>query len=155
MKYRLKELQLFATLKAEKMFEFKELPNVEFEFPSLVRVALAISCGLVRGSVRGGEDYYEVVLRLYQGANPQQTNENHIGKLYIAMLGHPNRMTFRTSVERFEWYEDGSFEVITAEGERRHIRSSSSNQNIKSILQRTNYWSSSWNTKSFPFARIL
>jgi len=126
MKYRLSDLKLFATPKAEKMFEFKELTNVEFEFPSTVRVALAIS----RGLVRGGEDYYEVVLRLYQGANPQQTNENHVGKLYIAVLGYPDHTTFRTSVERFEWYEDGSFDVITADGERHHVTPAASSGDI-------------------------
>jgi hypothetical protein len=121
MKYRLSELQLFATPKAEKMFDFQGLSEAEFDFPSNIQVALAISCGLVRASLRGGEDHYEVVFRLYEGANPQETSENHIGKLYVLVYGHPFNTTFKTTVERFEWYQDGSFDVITANGERHHV----------------------------------
>jgi len=121
MKYRLSQLKLFATPKAEKMFEFEGLSEVEFDFPSKIQVALAISCGLVRANLRGGEDYYEVVFRLYEGANPQETGENHAGKLYVYVHGHPFSTAFKTTVERFEWHEDGSFDVITASGERNHV----------------------------------
>jgi hypothetical protein len=121
MKYRFSDLKLFVTPNADGMSKFSGLLNVEFDFPSIVRVALAISCGLVRGSRSGGEDYYEVVIRLYEGTNPQETNENHVGKLYIAVFGYPYNTTFKTRVEKFEWYEDGSFDVIAANGERHHV----------------------------------
>jgi hypothetical protein len=121
MRYRLSQLKIFGTPKAEKMFDFEGLPEVEFDFPTKINVALAISCGFVRASARGDVDFYEVVFRLYEGANPQEIGENHVGKLYVHVHGHPFNTTFKTTVERFEWYEDGSFDVITANGERHHI----------------------------------
>ena len=103
------------------MFEFEGLSEIEFDFPSKIQVALAISCGLVRASLRGGKDHYEVVFRLYEGTNPQETGENHIGKLYIYVHDHPLNTIFKITVERFKWYEDGSFDVITADGEKHHV----------------------------------
>jgi hypothetical protein len=112
---------MFATPKAEKMFEFSGLPQVEFEFEGIVKTVLFIHCGRVRASLQGGKDYYEIVGRLYKSDNPQETGENHVGKLYINVFDHPFNTIFKTSVEKFEWYEDGSFDVITANGERHHI----------------------------------
>jgi len=116
MKYQLTNLQMFATPNAEKMFEFNGLPQVEFEFPGMLRTALAISCGLVRASRHGGEDHYEVVFRLYESANPRETGENHIGKLYIRVFGYPGNYRFQPYIERFEWHPDGSFDVIAPDG---------------------------------------
>lgn len=126
MKYRLYDLQMYVTPKAEKMFEFKGLPEVEFEFPGTLRTALAIHCGLVRGSLHGGEDYHEVVVRLYESANPQQTGENHVGKLYVHVFDRSGNFRFQASVEHFHWHADGSFDVITADGTTRHISMPSS-----------------------------
>lgn len=121
MKYRFSDLQLYSTPKAKKMFEFKGLPNVEFNFPNVIRTGLAISCGLVRGSLHGGEDHYEVVIRLYESANPQQTGENHIGKLYIRIFGATGKHQFQSYVERFHWHPDGSFDVIAPDGTKHHV----------------------------------
>lgn len=121
MKYRLSDLQLYSTPKAERMLEFEGLPNVEFDFSDILRTGLAISCGLVRGSLRGGEDHYEVVIRLYESANPQQTGENHIGKLYVRVFGSKGSYMFHTYVEKFHWYPDGSFDVIAPDGTRHRV----------------------------------
>ena len=121
MKYRLRDLQMFATPNAEKMYEFRELPNIEFDFSGIIRTALSISCGLVRDSLQGGQDHYEVVLRLYESANPQQTGENHVGKLYMRVFGQKGSYQFKPYVERFEWRSDGSFDVIAPDGTRHHV----------------------------------
>lgn len=84
-------------------------------------MVLAITCGFVHSSLQGDEDHHEVVFRLYEGANPQESGENHVGKLYVFVYGHPFNTTFKTTVERFDWYEDGSFDVITADGQRHHV----------------------------------
>jgi len=116
MKYRIADLQIFSTPKAERMFEFSDLPQVEFEFPKTIRTILFIHCGVVRA--RGGKDYFEVVGRLYESANPKETGENHIGKLYVYVHDHPQATRFTTTVERFEWHDDGSFDIILPDGER-------------------------------------
>lgn len=118
MKYRLKDMKIFTTPKAEKMFEFRGLSEISFEFPGVVKTILFIQCGQVRGSLRGGKDYYEIVGRLYESDNPQETGENHVGKIYIYVHDHPHATRFETSVERFEWYPDGSFDVILPDGQR-------------------------------------
>jgi len=118
MEYKIANLQIFATPKAEKMFEFPELPQVTFDFAGTVRTILFIHCGQVRASRHGGKDYFEVVGRLYESANPKETGENHIGKLYIYVHDHPDATRFSTTVERFEWYADGSFDIILPDGQR-------------------------------------
>lgn len=122
-KYKMEDLQLFATPKAEQMFEFPDLPQVEFEFPGIIRTMLFIHCGRVRASRRGGKDYYEVVGRLYESDNPQQTGENHVGKLYIHVYDYPHATRYKTSVERLEWHADGSFDIITSDGVNRGFTS--------------------------------
>ncbi len=121
MRYRLNDLQLFLTPKAEKMLTFEGLPDVTFEFPGIVQTALAISCGLVRASLHGGEDHHEVVIRLYASTNPQETGENHVGKLYVRVFGEYRSCRFQTYLERLAWYADGSFDIISPEGERVRI----------------------------------
>lgn len=118
MKYQIGSLQVFTHPKAEKMFEFAGFGYVEFEYPGTVRTLLFIHCGQVKGSLRGGEDYYQAVGRIYSSANPEAENENHIGKLYVDIYGHPNRIRFETKVERLEWYPDGSFDVIEPNGQK-------------------------------------
>ena len=130
MKYQLSQLKVFSSPKAKLMFEFKGLSKVEFDFPSKIHVALGISCGLVRASLRGGEDHYEVIYRLYESANPQETGEMHIGKLCVHVYGHPLNTTFKTTVERFEWYRDGSFDMITAKGIISHPQKTNSDEKV-------------------------
>jgi hypothetical protein len=101
MKYRISNLQIFATPKAESMFQFKGLSEIAFDFDGLVNTILFIHCGLVRASLRGKEDYYEVVGRLYFSYHPEQNEENHIGKLFINIFGHPNNIRYETKVEKF------------------------------------------------------
>jgi len=121
MKYKIGELQIFATPKAEPMFEFKGLPDLTFEFDGLVNTILFISCNLVRGSTKGGEDYYEIVGRLYSTYHPNQNQEKHEGKIYIYIYSYPNSPRFEVSIEKIEWYPDGSFDVITPDGQRHRV----------------------------------
>lgn len=118
MKYKIEKLKMFTTPKAEKMFAFSGLPQVEFEFDRTVRTVLFIHCGQVRASRHDEKDYFEVVGRLYESENPQETGENHIGKLYVYVFDYPHAMRFKTLVERLEWHQDGSFEIILPDGER-------------------------------------
>lgn len=121
MRYKIGELQIFATPKAEPMFQFQDLPNVTFEFSGLVNTILFIHCGLVRASLRGGEDHYEVVGRLYSTYHPNHNEEKHEGKLYVRVYGKPASPRFETLVEKFEWYPDGSFDVLTPDGQRHRV----------------------------------
>jgi len=106
------------------MFEFQGIANIEFEFPKVVRTVLFIHCGLVKSSDE--KEYYEVVGRLYESDNPQETGENHIGKVYIWVHDHPHATRFQTSCECFEWHSNGSFEVITKDGSQKRITPPSS-----------------------------
>lgn len=123
MKHRVSELNMFATPKAERMFDFEGLGDVEFKFPKSVRTVLFIHCGLVRASVRDSSltDYYEVVGRLYESDNPQDNDERHAGKLYIWVYDYPHATCFKASCELLEWHTDGSFDVITSEGVRHNV----------------------------------
>lgn len=116
--YAIGELQVFATPKAEKIFEFSGFPQVEFDFPQSIQTLLFGECIFTRGSLRGGQDYYQVVGRIYESANPQQTGEKHFGKLYVSVYDHPHATRFESKVERLEWYPDGSFDLIEPNGER-------------------------------------
>lgn len=122
MKYQIGNLQVFTHPKAEKMFEFPSFGHVEFEYPGTVRTLLFISCGQVRGNLRGGEDYYQAVARIYKSSDPQGNDENHIGKLYVDVYGHPGNIRFETKVERLEWHPDGSFDVIEPNGQRTRFK---------------------------------
>ena len=123
MKCRLAQLKVHATPKAEKMFAFCGLPEVEFDFPGTVGTVLFISCGLVRSDVRfpGMAPYLDVVGRLYASDNPQESSENHIGKLYVWAHDHSAATRFETKCERLEWHPDGSFDVIEPDGRRTRI----------------------------------
>jgi len=123
-RYCVSDLSVFATPAAEGMFEFKGLSSVDFEFPGRVQTVLFIHCGLVRKSRRDSKatDYYEIVGRLYNSANPKAEEEPHVGKLYIRVRGYPNATFFEAECERIEWHADGSFDVIDSEGVRRSVR---------------------------------
>lgn len=121
MRYKIGELQIFATPKAETIFQIEGFPSVTFEFSGLVNTILFIHCGLVQASQQGGEDYFEIVGRLYSTYHPNQNEEKHEGKLYVYVYGHPNSTRFETLVEHFEWYPDGSFDVITPDGQRHKV----------------------------------
>jgi hypothetical protein len=116
MRYKIEDLQIHATPKAEKMFEFSGFQYVEFDYPGMVRTLLFGDCVLVRGG--SGSDYYQVVGRIYESANPQAMDEKHIGKLYVNVYNHPNATRFETKVERLEWHPDGSFDLIEPSGQR-------------------------------------
>lgn len=111
MRYRLNDLQLVLTPKAETILAFEGLPDVTFEFPGIVQTALVISCGLVRASLHSGEDHHEVVTRLYASANPGETCENHVGKLYVRVFGEYGSCRFQTYLEGRAWYADGSIDI--------------------------------------------
>jgi hypothetical protein len=103
------------------MFRLRGIGDVAFEFPVVVRTVLFIHCGGVRTSLGGAMDYLEIVGRLYSSANPQQTNEKHVGKLYIRAHGSPENPRYETSIEQMEWHPDGSFEVIQPDGTRTRV----------------------------------
>ena len=100
MNYRIEDLQIFSTPKAETMFEFSGLSGVGFDFPGVIKTVLFIHCGLVRESQRGGKDHFEVVGRLYKSDNPRETGEDHVGKLFVRVYGYPNDTRFEASVEK-------------------------------------------------------
>jgi hypothetical protein len=119
-KYKIGDLQIFVTPDAEKMMEFHGLPETFFEYPGTIRTLLFIDCGLMTGDVRsGGRDYHQVIGRMYESADPQGEDENHKGKLYVNVHETDGVMRFEPKVERFEWYPDGSFDVISPSGERK------------------------------------
>lgn len=118
MLYAIRDLQVLTTPKAEKIFEFTKFPTAEFDFPKRIQTLLFGECILIRGSLRGGKDFYQAVARIYESANPQQTGEKHVGKLYVSVYDHPYATRFETKVERLEWYSDGSFDVIEPDGQR-------------------------------------
>jgi hypothetical protein len=111
MKYRIADLNMFITPKADKMSEFSGIGHVDFEFPKLVKTVLFINCGLVRASLRGGQDHYEVVGRLYESSNPKETGENHVGKLFVHVYNYPHATIFKPSCELLKWRADGSFDI--------------------------------------------
>lgn len=122
MKYKIGDLQVFVTPDAEKMMEFHGLPETFFEYPGTIRTLLFIDCGLMTGDVgSGGRDYYQVVGRMYESADPRGEDENHKGKLYVNVHETDGGMRFEAKVERFEWHPDGSFEVFSPSGERKRV----------------------------------
>jgi hypothetical protein len=121
-KYKIGDLQIFAMPNAEKMMEFHRLPETFFEYPGTIRTLLFIDCGLLTGDVTsGGRDYYQVIARMYESADPQAGDENHKGKLYVNVHETDGVIRFEAYVERFEWHSDGSFDVISPSGERKRI----------------------------------
>lgn len=99
MRFQLKDLNVHATPKAEPMFEFQNLGEVSFECPTVVKTVLFIHYGLIRASLRGGEDHYEFMGRLYSSTNPQETGEQHIGKLFIWAYGSRDCPRYETKFE--------------------------------------------------------
>src|ERR1041384_7784303 len=102
MKYKISDLQTFVTPDAEKMMEFHGLPETQFEFQGTIRTLLFIDCGLVRADLKG-ED------------------EKHKGKLYINVYETSGSLRFEAKVERFEWHANGSFDVISQDGNRKTV----------------------------------
>ena len=123
MRYTIGDLNIFATPKADMLYSFKGFAKAQFNFPDTVRTVLFIQSGQVRANRQGGRDYYEIVGRLYTSENPRQTGENHIGKLYVHVYNHPHDTEFKTTTEKLEWHPDGSFDIISENGERFHTKS--------------------------------
>ncbi len=73
------------------MKEFDVLGWLEFEFPKLIRTILFIHCGYINNR-KNGDNCYEAVGRLYESNNPEDTGEDHIGKLYINVYDHPKNV---------------------------------------------------------------
>ena len=121
MKYKLEKLNIHITPKAEKMSGFPGIAWVEFEFPKPVRTALFIHCGYITKGKRGN-NYYEIVGRLYESENPRETGENHIGKLYIYVHNFPSNVRYETYYEQLEWRNDGSFYIVTQSKEIFHYK---------------------------------
>jgi len=121
MKYSLEKLNIFMTPKADKMKEFDGLGWLEFEFPKLIRTVLFIHCGYIKNR-KHGDDCYEAVGRLYESNNPRETEEDHIGKLYIYVYDHPENVRYETFYEQLEHRQNGSFYVITQSKEIFHYK---------------------------------
>ena len=121
MRYRIGDLQIFATPSASEIFRFPCLSQVEFEFPTAVRTLLFIHCGEVRTTSDCGKGYFELVGRLYKTDRPKETGEDHTGKLYVYVHGFPHATWFETIVEQLEGYSDGSFDVIASDGKRTKV----------------------------------
>jgi len=121
MRYTIGNLNVFATTKAEMMYNFQGFAKVEFDFPHAVKTVLFISSGRVQSDRQGDQDYFEVVGRLYASGNPRETGENHIGKLFVHVYNHPHNTEFTTTTEQLEWHADGSFDTITEDGTRFHF----------------------------------
>lgn len=100
------------TPKAEKMSRFPGIGWIEFEFPKPMRTVLFIHCGFIENR-KHGEDCYEIVGRLYESNNPRETEEEHIGKLYIYVYGYPDNVRYETFYEQLEHLPGGSFYVVT------------------------------------------
>ena len=80
MKFKLENLNVFITPKAEQMKEFVGIGWVEFEFPKLIKTVLFIRCGYIKNR-KAGDDYYESIGRLYNSSNPRKTGKDFIGSL--------------------------------------------------------------------------
>ena len=124
MKYKIKNLNLHITPKAEIMTKFPRISWIEFEFPKSVKTVLFIHCGFIDKGKRGS-DYYEIVGRLYESENPRETGENHIGKLYIYVHNFPSDIRYETYYEQLEWRPDGSFYIVTQSKEMFHYKPTS------------------------------
>jgi len=121
MKFKVDNLNVFMTPKADKMKEFVGIGWVEFEFPKLIKTVLFIHCGYIKNR-KNGDDCYEAVGRLYESDNPKETGEDHIGKLYIYVYDHPANVRYETFYEQLNHHPDGSFDIITQTGKRFHIK---------------------------------
>jgi len=116
MNYKIEDLNIFITPKANKMNDFPGIAWLEFEFPKSIKTVLFIQCGYINNR-KNGDDCYEIIGRLYESNNPRETGENHIGKLYIYVYGHPENVRYETYYEQLEWRPDGSFYVVTQSDE--------------------------------------
>jgi hypothetical protein len=121
MKYKIENLNVLITPKAEKMKEFEGIGWIEFDFPKSIKTILFIHCGYINNR-KNGDDCYEVVGRLYESNNPKETGEDHIGKLYIYVYNHPDNVRYKTFYEQLEWRPDGSFYIVTQSKEMFHIK---------------------------------
>jgi len=121
MKFKLENLNIFITPKADKMKEFNGISWLEFEFPKLIRTVLFINCGYIKNR-KHGDDCYEAVGRLYESNNTRETGEDHIGKLYIFVYNHPENVRYKTFYEQLEHRTDGSFYIVTQSKELYHYK---------------------------------
>ena len=111
-KYSLAKLQVFAEPVVEKCFGYKGISEVEFSFEGTVKTVLLINCG----PNPDNPDGMIIIGRLYRSANPQETKENHIGKLYIEISGSEDDLVFKTRLDYFKWHDDKNFTVSDESG---------------------------------------
>lgn len=116
--YKVNQLKIHMTPKAETLLKFPSIALVEFSFPKTIKTILFIHCNKL------GYDKYEACGRLYASDNPQATGEEHIGKLFIRFEGTYEGKRYKTTVEQLEYHSDGSFTIITEDGARNHIKKS-------------------------------
>ncbi len=116
--YKVNQLKIHMTPKAETLLKFPSIAHVEFFFPKTIKTILFIHC------TKLGYDEYEACGRLYATNNPKNTGENHIGELFIRFTGSSEGKEYETTIEILEWHSDGSFTIITEDGVRNHIKKS-------------------------------
>jgi hypothetical protein len=119
-RYTIGELINFVTPQAEMLFKFNGFAKAQFNFPETVKAILFMKSKQVPASEPGEQDYFQIEGRLYASANPRETGENHIGKLYVNVHNHPDNTEFRTATVKLVWHSDGSIEFITEDGKRVH-----------------------------------
>jgi hypothetical protein len=127
MNYVLKDLIVHVTPKTEEILELPNFSDISFEFPLEVKTVLFIHYGLVKSS----NPYHEIVGRLYSSEHPQETDENHIGKLYINVFVYHDNVNYETSYEQIKWKEDGSFYTVTQDKEVFHTDSNLKSQSTQ------------------------
>lgn len=116
--FKVHQLKVHMTPKAETLLKFPSIGNVEFYFPKSIKTILFIRCN------KFDYDKYECCGRLYASDNPRDTGENHIGELFIRFTGSSGGKEYKTIIEVLEWHSDGSFTIITEDGVRNHIKKS-------------------------------
>lgn len=109
MKFVLKDLVTHVTPKTENILDLPNLSFVSFDFPHPVRTVLFIHYG----SIKGQNQHQEIVGRLYSSENAKETNEKHIGKLFINVFGSGQDIKYEAYCEELIWNEDGSFDIVT------------------------------------------
>lgn len=118
--YAINQLIMHITPKAETILKFPKLGHAEFNFPKVIKTILFIRCN----PISYNKYEYECEGRLYASENPKDTGELHIGLLYIQFTGSSEGENYKTTIEILEHYRDGSFDIITEDGQRNHIKKS-------------------------------